>query len=146
VFSTRMPILPAIMLCGAAVVARAEPRPPHPEPRVIVNVLRVRGPHARDEVERSARLGWGRIVSCYKASDAPEKVVVTLELVVSGNGTVTRARRVRSPVKDRELADCLASAMQRLGMPKARARSTATVEIRLAPGDPPEAGAGEARD
>jgi hypothetical protein len=113
---------------------------------VIVNVLRVRGPHARDEVERSARLGWGRIVSCYKSSDAREKVVVTLELAVSGNGTVTRARRIRSPARDRELADCLASAMQRLAMPKARARSTATVEIRLAPGDPPEAGAGETRD
>ena len=133
-----MLILTAMMLCGAGVVARAEPRPPHPEPRVIVNVLRVRGPHTRDEVERSARLGWGRIVGCYQSSDAREKVVVTLELTVSGHGTVTHARRVRSPAKDRELADCLANAMQRLGMPKARARSTATVEIRLAPGDPPE--------
>jgi hypothetical protein len=50
---------------------------------------------------------------------------------------VARARLTRARAKDRRLGTCLAGVMQGLGMPKARARSTVTVEIRLAPGDPP---------
>jgi hypothetical protein len=142
-------------LVGAALLADVRaaeagepspPRPPHPEPRVIVSVLGVRGPHPRAEVERAARLAWGRIVSCYRTSEPRERAVVTLELVVSGKGEVARARRVRAQAKDRQLGTCLAGVMQGLGMPKARARSTVTVEIRLAPGDPPGGEAGASRD
>ena len=135
----------ALLLGGVRTAEAGEPsapRPPHPEPRVIVNVLGVRGPHPRAEVERAARLGWGKIVSCYRASEPRERAVVTLELVVSGRGEVARARRIRARAKDRRLGTCLADVMQGLEMPKARARSVVTVEIRLAPGDPP---AGEAR-
>jgi hypothetical protein len=140
----------AAAACFAAEIARAEeppaPRPPHPEPRVIVSVLGVRGPHSRDEVEHSARLGWSRIVRCYKAADAQEKANITLELLVSADGRVKHAKRVRSRPKDRELGTCLGSALQGLPMPKARTRSIATVEIRLAPGDPPPRESEEPRD
>jgi hypothetical protein len=114
------------------------PRPPHPEPRVIVNVLSVKGPHKPDRVQHDARFGWKRIVRCYKAQSAKEKAVVKLELIVSGAGSVTRARRVLFEKKDSELAACLAENLTGLSMPKAPADSRADVEIRLSPGDPPE--------
>ncbi|MEJ7730227.1 MAG: hypothetical protein WKG00_13540 [Polyangiaceae bacterium] len=52
-------------------VAPVPSRAPRPEPRVIVAVQKVRGAHDRGAVERAARLGWGRIVSCHKAASAP---------------------------------------------------------------------------
>jgi len=113
-------------------------RPPHPEPRVIVNVLSVKGPHKADRVQHDARFGWKRIVKCYKAQGAKEKTAVTLELVVSGAGSVARARRILSEAKDGELAACLADTLTGLAMPKAPADSMADVEIKLSPGDAPQ--------
>jgi hypothetical protein len=115
--------------------APGEPRPAHPEPRVIVTVSAVRGPHDRAEVERAARLAWGRIVGCYKAIDRTARGAVALELVVSASGKVTSARRTRSTLEKRELATCLTTAMEGLAMPTARARSVASTEIQVAPGD-----------
>jgi hypothetical protein len=112
-----------------------EPRAPHPEPRVIVNVLSVRGPHARSEVERSARLAWGKIVSCYNALGERTRGMVTLELAISGDGRVTAARRTRSTLKSTDLALCLIRTMRRVDMPKASGRSSAITEIHVAPGD-----------
>ncbi len=113
------------------------PRPPHPEPRVIVDVLLVDGPHKLDRVQHDVRLGWKRIVRCYKAQGAKEKAVVTLELVVSEAGSVRRARRIVFEEKDSELAACLAETLTGISMPKAPADSKADIEIRLSPGDPP---------
>ncbi|HEY3493507.1 MAG TPA: hypothetical protein VGK73_02430 [Polyangiaceae bacterium] len=113
-----------------------EPRPYHPEPRVIVNVTSVKGPHARADVERAARLAWGRIVSCYKSIDKQAKGRLELELVVAGAGKVTDARRTRSTLRNQKLDACLTEALEGLTMPKARARSIARAEIHVAPGDP----------
>jgi hypothetical protein len=113
-----------------------KPRPYHPEPRVVVNVLSVRGPHARGEVERSARLAWGKIVSCYKAIDRQAKGVVEFELAVAGAGKVTDARRKRSTLRNQKLDACLTKSWKGLAMPKARAGSIAHAEIHVAPGDP----------
>jgi predicted YcjX-like family ATPase len=112
-------------------------RPPHPEPRVIVNVLSVAGPHKADRVQHDARFGWKRIVRCYKSVGAKEAAVVTLELEISSEGSVAGARSVLVEAKDRELAACLVSTLPGLAMPKASSRSKADVEIRLAPGDRP---------
>jgi hypothetical protein len=125
------------LLAASGGVANAEARAPHPEPRVIVNVISVRGPHERAEVERAARRAWGRIVSCYKTIDQSARGTVELELVVAGTGKVTAARRTRSTLENGELASCLTDAMKGLSMPKAASRSTAKTEIRVAPGDPP---------
>jgi hypothetical protein len=111
-------------------------RPHHPEPRVIVNVTQVKGPHARAEVERSARLAWGRIVGCYKSIDKQAKGHLELELVVSGAGKVSDARRTGSTLRNQKLAACLTKALDGLAMPKAAARSIARAEIHVAPGDP----------
>lgn len=110
-------------------------RPHHPEPRVIVNVTSVRGPHPRKEVERAARLAWGRIVNCYEANAGKAKGVVALELALAGTGKVTAARRTRSTFRNPKLEACLSQALKGLPMPQARAGSTAQAEIQLAPGD-----------
>src|SRR5512135_2750703 len=96
-------------------------RPPHPEPRVIVNVLSVKGPHKPERVQHDARFGWKRIVRCYKASGAKEKTAVTLELAVSSAGRVTGARSLLFEERDRDLANCLVEVLPGLDMPKAPA-------------------------
>lgn len=117
------------------VATEGSPPAPHPEPRVIVSVHSVRGPHVRKEVERAARLGWGRVVRCYKASSKRPSGSVHMELVVARNGNVSGARRTKSTLKDKTLADCLTQAMKGLPMPKARRASTASVEVHVGPGD-----------
>jgi hypothetical protein len=126
------------LLVSAARSASAQdsPRPPHPEPRVIVSVLSLAGPHERDEVERHARLAWGKIVRCYKAIDRSARGSVTVELAVHGSGTSSGARRLAATLENRELSACLTNILNGLKMPKARRTSFAKVEIRVAPGDP----------
>jgi len=118
--------------------AQEQPRAPHPEPRCIVNVLSVNGPHKPDRVQHDARYGWKRIVSCYKKQGAKEHAAVTLELVVSSEGSVASARSLLFEVKDRALTECLVERLPGLPMPKAAANSTADVEILLSPGDKPQ--------
>jgi hypothetical protein len=102
---------------------------------VVVNVISVQGPHERADVERSARLAWGRIVRCYNTLGQGTRGMVELELVVSRDGKVTGARRTRSTLKVGELAGCLAQVMRRTPMPNASGRSSAITEIHVAPGD-----------
>jgi hypothetical protein len=146
----RSALIALLLVASLASSARADPEPdapladeppaetpsaperaPHPEPRVIVTVQFVRGPHAKKDVERAAR-----IVRCYKASKQP-KGALTLELELAGSGKVMHARRKRSSFGDKELTACLAKTMRGVPMPKARSGSTARIEIQLAPGDPP---------
>ncbi|MDQ2642259.1 MAG: hypothetical protein M3020_00480 [Myxococcota bacterium] len=128
-----------VLLVTAARAASAQdtpPRPPHPEPRVIVSVLSLAGPHERGEVERHARLAWGKIVRCYKAIDRSARGSVTVELAVHGSGTSSGARRLGATLESRELSGCLTRILNGLKMPKARRTSFAKIEIRVAPGDP----------
>jgi len=102
---------------------------------VIVTVTAVRGPHPAEGVQRAARLGWGRIVRCYKTFARGAKGHVKVALEVARAGTVSDARVAQSTLDNRELDACLANAMLALAMPTADADSTAMLEIRLAPGD-----------
>jgi hypothetical protein len=120
--------------------APAKAREPHPEPRVIVNVLSVRGPHRSERVQHDVRFGWSRIVRCYKKeTGANEKTVLSLELDVSADGSIKGGRSLRVEPKDHGLATCLTNALKGLPMPKAAASSTADVEFVLSPGDRPKA-------
>ncbi len=110
-------------------------RPYHPEPRVIVNVLSVKGPHNPARVQHDARFGWKRIVSCYKKHGPRQKTLVKLDLVVAGEGKVASVSNVRSDASNHDLEQCLVDKLNGLSMPKAPADSTANVEIQLAPGD-----------
>jgi hypothetical protein len=117
--------------------AHKKERPYHPEPRVIVIVISVRGPHNPARVQHDARFGWKRIVGCYKKHGPYQKTLLELDLVVSGEGKLARVSNVRSDASNHELEQCLADKLPGLSMPKAPADSTANVEIQLAPGDPP---------
>jgi hypothetical protein len=147
----RVVLLLGVVLLTGGQVAKAEsapaksladgaeepPRPPHPEPRVIVNVLSVRGPHNPARVQHDARFGWKRIVRCYKASGSKEKIALTLELTLSSEGSVTGARGILFESQDSELVGCLIRGLPGLAMPKAPADSKADVELLLSPGDRP---------
>lgn len=121
------------LLCGSV----AAGAPPHPEPRVIVTVLTVRGPHDRADVERAARQGWGRIVRCYKQNAGRARGKVALSLSVSRHGKIRAAHPTGSTLKKPALNQCLVSAFKALPMPTAKADSEASAEIYLAPGDSP---------
>ncbi|HEY6725935.1 MAG TPA: hypothetical protein VI197_18000, partial [Polyangiaceae bacterium] len=114
--------------CVAA-AATAAAAPPHPEPRVIVNVLSVNGPHAPLAVQRAARLAWGRIIRCYKANDNGAKGRLELQLRVSQVGSVAGVRVGPSTLDSAELVRCIADSMQGLAMPRASTDSTADIEI-----------------
>jgi hypothetical protein len=136
------PVIPGVALLIAAVLGPAgaaadDDGRPHPEPRVIVTVERVRGPHDSAAVEKTARGAWSRIVGCYREAMARgvlAKGSVLVRLEVSAEGSVKSARRQRATVED-ELAGCLVGTMRGLAMPVARSGSTADVTIRVAPGD-----------
>ena len=120
--------------CVAQTLAAAAAEP-HPEPRVIVNVVSVRGPHTPPAVQRAARLGWGRIVRCYKSVDPSIKGKLDLELHVAKTGSVVATRARASTLGNPELVRCLSETMKGLAMPQASADSTAAIEIHVAPGD-----------
>lgn len=124
-----------LAVAGLAATGTTAAAAPHPEPRVIVNVLAVSGPHAPPEVQRAARLAWGRIIRCYKSTDNGAKGRLELELRVSKAGSVARVRVGPSTLDSAELVRCLADTMQGLAMPRASADSTADIEIHVAPGD-----------
>ena len=124
-----------LTVAGITAVLLARAAPPHPEPRVIVNVLSVRGPHPAPEVQRAARLAWGRIIRCYKSIDNGAKGRVELELHVAKAGSVASVRVGPSSLDNAELVRCLADAMKGLAMPRATADSSADIEIHVAPGD-----------
>jgi hypothetical protein len=115
--------------------AQESAAPPHPEPRVIVSVLSLVGPHERAQVERHARFAGGKIVRCYETIDRSARGSVTVELAVSGSGSSNNARRLSATLKNRDLSACLTKIMNGLAMPKARSTSFAKIEIRVAPGD-----------
>jgi hypothetical protein len=112
---------------------------PHPEPRVIVTVAKVRGPHDRKAVETAARKGWGGIVRCYKQTKhgaKPLRGTVQVRVEIRANGEIMGSRRQGGTLKG-ELARCLVRSIRKLSMPRARSGSTAEVVIKVAPGDAP---------
>lgn len=111
-----------------------EIRAPHPEPRVIVTVTGVRGPHDRAAVQRSARETWGSIVRCYKDLGEKQRGTLDLRLEISAGGDVRGARRLNSTL-NAEVSTCLLGALRKKKMPPAKSGSSATLEIKLAPGD-----------
>jgi hypothetical protein len=131
----RAVVIGRCVLFMVLLAATAPARTPHPEPRVIVNVLSVNGPHDRDEVQRAARNAWGRIVSCYKSFGQRKRGSVELQLGISSQGRVTSARHTGGSLESSDLAACLVGAMKRTEMPPSRARSTAVTEFQLGPGD-----------
>ncbi|HEU4536678.1 MAG TPA: AgmX/PglI C-terminal domain-containing protein [Polyangiaceae bacterium] len=126
-------------VAGAA--APSAPRGGHPEPRVVVDVLNVSGPHKRAELEAESRRSlWGKIVGCYRPAAQKKpglKGDATLKLRVGAGGNVGAVRPEGSTFGDDELVACFQRHVAALAMPKAAADSDVTLQIHVAPGDPP---------
>ena len=115
----------------------------HPDPRVIVDVLNVTGPHKRADVEREARKAlWGKIIGCYLPAAAKIPGLrgeTTLTFRVGAGGDVGAVRAGSSTLGDAELVACFEQLVGGLSLPKAPSASEASMQIHVAPGDPPGA-------
>jgi hypothetical protein len=124
-------------------VAPRPAAPGHPHPRIIVDVPDVRGPHARRAVESAARAGsWHVVVGCYRLAawrDPSLEGEARLRANVSAGGRLTKVRLLASTFddKDKEVGACLARRLGGIKMPGAKKSSTATLSIRVWPGDDP---------
>jgi hypothetical protein len=123
----------------------AELPPPegHPLPRVIVEIVKVKGPHAAASIQRIARRSlWGRIVECYRLGahkDQSLKGKTTVRFQVSKSGKASRAAAAGSTLPDKEVVRCLAREVNTLELDRAKAGSSVTATIQVYPGDDPMA-------
>ncbi|AUX20245.1 hypothetical protein SOCEGT47_007100 [Sorangium cellulosum] len=120
------------------------PPPPaegHPLPRIIVDVVKVKGPLKAREVERLARRHlWIHVYSCYRLrayKDPSLHGKTTVRLTVSRTGKVTAARATASTLSAPDVASCLAQRAKSLSLPRARAGSAVVVTMQVYPGDEP---------
>lgn len=113
----------------------------HPLPRVIVEVVSVKGPHAAAAIQRIARASlWGRIIECYRPGaqkDQSLKGKTTIRFQVSKAGKPSRAKATASTLPDKDVAACLARQANTLELARAKAGSTVTATIQVYPGDDP---------
>jgi hypothetical protein len=114
---------------------------PHPEPRVIIDILRVSGPHDRGDVEREARrLLWGKIVGCYRpALQTTPKLrgEAVFKFRADARGKASGVHKVRATMPDDDVVKCWAKVLRGLPLPEAPRASDVVIQIHVAPGDPP---------
>lgn len=113
----------------------------HPDPRVIINVERVKGPHRPEDLQRLARRNhWIQVIRCYRLGAYKDPTLRGWSKAVIGvskNGTVKGARLLETQLADREVAECIVEKLSSLKLPKARSGSNAWLELRVSPGDEP---------
>jgi len=122
-------------------IADAAPVLGHPDPRVIVNVDKVKGPHNAKRIQRSARrYHWIKVVRCYRLGAYKDphlrgwtKAVFTLDR----NGRVRRPRMLKTKLKNDAVARCIVNKLSKLKLQRARGTSRVWVAIRVGPGDEP---------
>jgi outer membrane biosynthesis protein TonB len=114
----------------------------HPFPRVIVDVVKVKGPHEAASIQKIARGSlWGRIINCYRLGaykDQSLKGKTTVRFQVSRAGKASRAAVASSTLPDKEVASCLAGEFNALQFERAKAGSSVTATIEVSPGDDPQ--------
>ncbi|WP_437653869.1 AgmX/PglI C-terminal domain-containing protein [Sorangium sp. So ce1182] len=122
------------------------PAPPpaaegHPLPRIIVDIVKVKGPLKAREVERIARRQlWIHVYSCYRLRayrDPSLHGETTVRLTVSRAGKVTGARATASTLSAPDVVSCLAQRARSLSLPRAKAGSTVVATLQVYPGDDP---------
>jgi hypothetical protein len=122
-------------------VAPIPPVPGHPLPKVIIDVLRVNGPHPQAELQRVLRkMFWIKVVGCYGLGaykDQKLRGAASLVFGVSAAGKASGARLTGTTLADAEVATCLAEQVRSVDLPRAKGRSVVGVEIQVGPGDEP---------
>jgi len=120
-----------------------DPPPPegHPEPRVIVNIVKVSGPHRAKSLQRLARRNhWMPIIRCYRLGawlDPHLRGWTRAQIGVTAAGGVRRPRLIRTELGDRAVASCMVERLADLELPRARRSSRVIVDMRVGPGDDP---------
>jgi len=133
-------LAPASLLLALVATANAAPAR-HPQPRVVVEVQHVDGPHQRADVQREARsFLWGKIIKCYRAgaADKPKlKGEATFALRVSADGEVSGVRTTGATIAHEGVIRCWAREIEQVPMPRAEAASHISLQVHVSPGDPP---------
>ncbi len=118
------------------------PVPGHPAPKVIVDVVKVSGPHSPAEVQRVLRkMFWIQVVRCYGLGaykDQKMRGVTSLRFGVSAAGKVTSAKLEKTTLGDAEVAACMPEKVKGIALPKAAGRSTVSIEVQVGPGTEPQ--------
>lgn len=113
----------------------------HPDPRVVINLERIKGAHdGRDVLRLARRNHWIQVVRCYRLGaykDAELRGATKAVLGITAAGEVVRPKLLDTALADRAVADCIVNKLRVLKMPPARAASTAWLELRVGPGDEP---------
>jgi hypothetical protein len=113
----------------------------HPDPRIIIDVERVRGGHASKDIERIARKHhWMPMVRCYRlgAHKDPElRGTTRARIEVHKSGKVKSARFLDTELDDRAVARCMADKLRDLSFEPARSGATVWLRMRIGPGDDP---------
>ncbi|MEM1031062.1 MAG: AgmX/PglI C-terminal domain-containing protein [Myxococcota bacterium] len=113
----------------------------HPDPRVIVNVDDVSGPLSPKGLVRTARkYHWINVVRCYRLGAYKDRHLrgwTRGEMTIGRNGRVSRARLRDTELADEDVARCLIDKLRAIDFPSAGGATTASVAIRVGPGDEP---------
>jgi hypothetical protein len=113
----------------------------HPDPRVVVNVDRVVGPHDKATVQRLARRNfWIEVVRCYRLGfykDHELRGWTKARMVVAANGKVRSTKRIETELDDPQVSSCMIDKLKTLRFPAARAASRVELSLRVGPGDDP---------
>jgi hypothetical protein len=113
----------------------------HPDPRVVINLEKSKGPHDAAEVLRLARRNhWIQVVRCYRLGaykDTELRGWTKAFIGISRAGEVVRPKLLQTELGDRAVADCIVDKLRALKLPPARANSQAWLELRVGPGDEP---------
>jgi hypothetical protein len=113
----------------------------HPDPRVIIDVARVKGPHDPKELQRLLRRNhWIHVVRCYRlgAYKHPElrgwtKTVVT----VSRAGEIIKTRVLETELDEEAVAECMAEKLRAMKVSGQKSASQAWIDMKVGPGDEP---------
>jgi hypothetical protein len=115
----------------------------HPNPRVIVDIASLRGPHSKKKVLRRARRWhWTQAVNCYRIGyhlDHELRGWTSVTVRLRANGSVRSSKLGRTELANKEVAQCLADKLATIRFAGARAGSRVVFRVRLGPGDDPVA-------
>jgi hypothetical protein len=113
----------------------------HPDPRVIINVTKVTGPHGAPKIQQLLRRNhWIQVVRCYRLGaykDSELRGWARGTAIVKKDGKIHDPRLVSTDLADKEVAECMLQRLTLAAMPTAAKKSQASVEIHVGPGDEP---------
>jgi hypothetical protein len=122
-------------------VAELPPVPGHPAPKVIIDVAKGGGGLSSAEIQRVLRRNfWIKVVECYGLAAYKEpklRGTASLTIAIAPSGAIGSARVKQTSFNEPEVPRCLAERVKGIALPKAKKRSSASVDIQIGPGDEP---------